>query len=272
LIRLKANESSSLYREEKATILSSIGTKIEDRDVELNSWMSSLNMDSLLSLDSTGVERLPTGIVDRCAELSAKPDAIPNLAESCAEVEIKINPQDEIVEGIPDKSNEETPNSPEKTDYQIPEESPASPEKPQEEESVAEPLTTDVVDAKEKQKETVGGFGKFRIRICSIDESMPISCKSTDMSIFHKWQKSARLFKKSFEFGGAKGQSLLEDKEDRDAEEIVEDQDPEETTASPEKAQIEPQLNQEENVEVSFLIYEIFNKIKCSNPQNIKSW
>lgn len=98
LIPMKTHEASSLYSEEKAMILRSFGAKIEDKDVELNSYMSSLNMDSLNSLNQMGMERLPLGIVDRCAELSAKPDAIPNLvqsmsnlAEACADVETMLN-------------------------------------------------------------------------------------------------------------------------------------------------------------------------------------
>lgn len=59
--------------------------------------MSSLNIDSLNAMNQPP-DRLPQGLVDRCAELSAKPNAIPNLvqsmsnlADSCVDVETMLN-------------------------------------------------------------------------------------------------------------------------------------------------------------------------------------
>uniref|UniRef100_A0A1Q3FGM0 Putative tyrosine-protein phosphatase non-receptor type 23 n=1 Tax=Culex tarsalis TaxID=7177 RepID=A0A1Q3FGM0_CULTA len=114
LVPMKAHESSSVYSEEKATLLRTMGTKVEDKDAELSSFMSSLSLDSInLQHPSGGPNdsRLPQGLVDRCADLNAKPNAIPDLvqsmsslAETCADVEVMLKEikqllrQDEIQE------------------------------------------------------------------------------------------------------------------------------------------------------------------------------
>ncbi|XP_065087724.1 tyrosine-protein phosphatase non-receptor type 23 [Ochlerotatus camptorhynchus] len=113
LVPMKAHESSSVYSEEKANLLRTVGTKVEDRDNELASFMSSLNLDAINVQNPNSVTdtRLPQGLVDRCADLNAKPKAIPdlvqsmsNLAETCAEVELMLKDikhmlkQDEIQE------------------------------------------------------------------------------------------------------------------------------------------------------------------------------
>nr|XP_029731324.1 LOW QUALITY PROTEIN: tyrosine-protein phosphatase non-receptor type 23 [Aedes albopictus] len=113
LVPMKAHESSSVYSEEKATLLRTIGTRVEDKDNELASFMSSLNLDAInvQNPNSFNDTRLPQGLVDRCAELNAKPSAIPdlvqsmsNLAETCSEVELMLKEikhmlkQDEIQE------------------------------------------------------------------------------------------------------------------------------------------------------------------------------
>uniref|UniRef100_A0A0P6K0P7 Putative tyrosine-protein phosphatase non-receptor type 23 n=1 Tax=Aedes aegypti TaxID=7159 RepID=A0A0P6K0P7_AEDAE len=113
LVPMKAHESSSVYSEEKATLLRTVGTRVEDKDNELASFMSSLNLDAInvQNPNSFNDFRLPQGFVDRCAELNAKPTAIPdlvqsmsNLAETCSEVELMLKEikhmlkQDEIQE------------------------------------------------------------------------------------------------------------------------------------------------------------------------------
>uniref|UniRef100_A0A2M4B8K6 Putative tyrosine-protein phosphatase non-receptor type 23 n=1 Tax=Anopheles marajoara TaxID=58244 RepID=A0A2M4B8K6_9DIPT len=100
LVPMKAHESSSLYSEEKATILRTIGARVEDRNTELETFMSSLNLSGLRQLEVSGAPndtRLPQGLVDRCAELQAKPNAIPDLvqsmavlADTCSEVELTL--------------------------------------------------------------------------------------------------------------------------------------------------------------------------------------
>lgn len=96
LVPMKTHENLSLYSEEKANILRSLGSKIDDRDAELASFMGSLNTESLNAMGQSQ-ERLPQGLVDRCAELSAKPNAISDLVESmsnladiCSDVEMTL--------------------------------------------------------------------------------------------------------------------------------------------------------------------------------------
>lgn len=98
IVPIKIHETSSMYSEEKANVLRVVGEKIFHRNAEVDSYMNSLNIDSLNALNSIQSDRLPQGIVDRCAELSAKPDTISNLvqsmsnlAETCAEVETILN-------------------------------------------------------------------------------------------------------------------------------------------------------------------------------------
>ncbi|XP_055621226.1 tyrosine-protein phosphatase non-receptor type 23 isoform X2 [Toxorhynchites rutilus septentrionalis] len=114
LVPMKAHESSSVYSEEKANLLRTIGTKVEDKDSELTTFMSSLNLDSIHFQNPNSIggdNRLPQGLVDRCADLNAKPNAIPdlvqsmsNLAETCSDVELMLREikhllkQDEIQE------------------------------------------------------------------------------------------------------------------------------------------------------------------------------
>ncbi|XP_053685329.1 tyrosine-protein phosphatase non-receptor type 23 [Sabethes cyaneus] len=113
LVPMKAHESSSVYSEEKADLLRSVGSRVEEKDLELTSFMSSLNLDSINVQNPSSFNeiRLPQGLVDRCADLNAKPNAIPdlvqsmsNLAESCTEVEMMLKEikhllkQDEIQE------------------------------------------------------------------------------------------------------------------------------------------------------------------------------
>lgn len=97
LIPMKAHEASSLYSEEKAQLLRKIGEKIEEKDNELNKYMSSLNLEHL-NVSEERSNKIPQGIVDRCASLNARTNAIPdlvtsmsNLAEICADVETNLN-------------------------------------------------------------------------------------------------------------------------------------------------------------------------------------
>lgn len=80
LVPMKAHEASSLYSEEKAKLLRKVGTMIDEKDQELDLFMTSLQLD-YLKLHSEP-ESLPQELVDRCAAFSAKPDAIQNLIDS----------------------------------------------------------------------------------------------------------------------------------------------------------------------------------------------
>ncbi|XP_058056485.1 tyrosine-protein phosphatase non-receptor type 23 [Anopheles bellator] len=105
LVPMKAHESSSLYSEEKATLLRTLGSRVEDKNTELETFMSSLNLAAIKQLElgedgkptAANDSRLPQGLVDRCAELQAKPNAIPDLvqsmsvlADTCSDVELTL--------------------------------------------------------------------------------------------------------------------------------------------------------------------------------------
>lgn len=104
LVPMKAHENLSLYSEEKAQILRRLSAKIDERDAELTSFMGSLNLEILNAMKQPQ-ERLPQNLVDRCAELNAKPNAISDLIESmsnlgniCAEVEMSLNDIKQILD------------------------------------------------------------------------------------------------------------------------------------------------------------------------------
>lgn len=110
LVPMKTHEHLSVYSEEKANILRSLGGKIDERDAELSSFMGSLNTESLNAMGNSQ-EKLPQGLVDRCAELSAKPSAIPslvdsmsNLADICCDVEVTLK---DIKRILDDESKQE---------------------------------------------------------------------------------------------------------------------------------------------------------------------
>lgn len=101
LVPMKVHEASSVYSEEKAQLLRDVGDRVQTRDDECDKFMASLNVDAIQAEDSRSdgapVLRLPQGLVDRCAELSAKPSAIPDLvaamsrlAETCTDVEAML--------------------------------------------------------------------------------------------------------------------------------------------------------------------------------------
>lgn len=80
IVPMKAHESSSLYSEEKAKLLRKVGGMIESKDEELETFLSTLQLDEL-NMKANG-NRLPQELVDKCAALSAKPDAIQNLIDA----------------------------------------------------------------------------------------------------------------------------------------------------------------------------------------------
>lgn len=102
LIPIKAHEHSSLYSEEKANLLRRITQKIDSKDSELNKFMESLSIDSL-SYDAGNVS-LPEPLIARCADLNARPNAIPeliskmaSLAEICVDVENTLHAIHELL-------------------------------------------------------------------------------------------------------------------------------------------------------------------------------
>lgn len=84
---MKVHEASSLYSEEKAKILRSVGGKIEEKDQQLNTYLASLKLEHMSLWDpdiqTTEWERLPLPdeLVERCAALNAKQHVIQDLVD-----------------------------------------------------------------------------------------------------------------------------------------------------------------------------------------------
>uniref|UniRef100_A0A1B0AJE8 Tyrosine-protein phosphatase non-receptor type 23 n=1 Tax=Glossina pallidipes TaxID=7398 RepID=A0A1B0AJE8_GLOPL len=97
LVPMKAHEASSMYSEEKAKLLRKYGAKIEEKDGELASFMTSLSLENL-NINEEKANKIPQGVVDRCADLNANKSAIPELIKSmsrladiCNEVEAQLH-------------------------------------------------------------------------------------------------------------------------------------------------------------------------------------
>ncbi|EDW85389.2 uncharacterized protein Dwil_GK10583 [Drosophila willistoni] len=97
LVPMKAHEASSMYSEEKAKLLRKYSALLEAKDQQLDGYMSSLTLDNL-NINEEQANKLPQGIVDRCAALNANKTAISDLveamsqlAEITAEVETNLN-------------------------------------------------------------------------------------------------------------------------------------------------------------------------------------
>ncbi|XP_011875510.1 PREDICTED: tyrosine-protein phosphatase non-receptor type 23 [Vollenhovia emeryi] len=86
-VPMKVHEANSLYSEEKAKILRFIGTKIDEKDQYLNTYLTSLKLEhmNLWDLDSQGSEweclPLPEELLERCAALNAKKHVIQELVD-----------------------------------------------------------------------------------------------------------------------------------------------------------------------------------------------
>ena len=79
---MKVHEANSVYSEEKAKILRSVGEKIEERNHQLNTYLMSLKLEnlSLWDPDAASLESevlpLPEELAERCAAMNAKSNAI----------------------------------------------------------------------------------------------------------------------------------------------------------------------------------------------------
>ncbi|XP_022211200.2 tyrosine-protein phosphatase non-receptor type 23 isoform X1 [Drosophila obscura] len=85
LVPMKAHEASSLYSEEKAKLLRKYGALLEEKDGQLEGYMSSLTLDNL-NINEEQANKLPQGIVDRCAALHANKTAISDLIEAMSQL------------------------------------------------------------------------------------------------------------------------------------------------------------------------------------------
>ncbi|XP_026668804.1 tyrosine-protein phosphatase non-receptor type 23 isoform X2 [Ceratina calcarata] len=99
LVPMKVHEASSMYSEEKAKILRSVGSKVEEKDQQLNTYLTSLKLEHMSLWDpdaqTTEWERLPLPeeLVERCAAMNAKNgiqdlvEIMDKLSETCEDVE-----------------------------------------------------------------------------------------------------------------------------------------------------------------------------------------
>ncbi|KAH8404540.1 hypothetical protein KR222_011850 [Zaprionus bogoriensis] len=85
LVPMKAHEASSMYSEEKAKLLRKYGALLEEKDTQLDGYMSSLALDNL-NINEEQANKLPQGIVDRCAALHANKTAISDLIEAMSQL------------------------------------------------------------------------------------------------------------------------------------------------------------------------------------------
>ncbi|XP_033207497.1 tyrosine-protein phosphatase non-receptor type 23 isoform X2 [Belonocnema kinseyi] len=92
LVPMKVHEANSLYSEEKAKLLRSVGTKIEERDQILNTYLVSLKLENLGLWDPDAVNSesevlpLPEELAERCAAINAKPNAIQEQVDTMAKL------------------------------------------------------------------------------------------------------------------------------------------------------------------------------------------
>ncbi|XP_062613644.1 tyrosine-protein phosphatase non-receptor type 23-like [Saccostrea cucullata] len=103
LVPMEAHEASSLYSEEKAKLIRRVCGTIEEKNAELAQFMSSLNIDqSSLSYEP---ENLPQSLLEKCAAVSVKPNAIKDLVNAmtgvsnvATEVEMSLNEISKMLE------------------------------------------------------------------------------------------------------------------------------------------------------------------------------
>ncbi|XP_012273301.1 tyrosine-protein phosphatase non-receptor type 23 [Orussus abietinus] len=113
LVPMKVHEASSLYSEEKAKILRSIGAKIEERDQQLNMYLASLKLDHLSLWDPDGRSTdanslpLPEELAERCAALNAKSNAIQDLVDAMGKLADTYHDVEGMLEEIEHLLNEE---------------------------------------------------------------------------------------------------------------------------------------------------------------------
>ncbi|CAC5365468.1 PTPN23 [Mytilus coruscus] len=103
LVPMSAHEASSMYSEEKAKLMRTVGAEIEEKNVALLQFMSSLNLDpSKLNFEP---ERLPQDLLEKCAAVSVRPNAIKDLVDAmgavsntATDVELAIQEINDLIE------------------------------------------------------------------------------------------------------------------------------------------------------------------------------
>jgi len=83
LIPMRAHEASSLYSEEKASLLRTITAEIEEKDLRLSESLTSMHIDDLINPVD---ESLPESLVVKCKELRESDDVVSKTAEQIKEL------------------------------------------------------------------------------------------------------------------------------------------------------------------------------------------
>lgn len=79
LIPMVAHEASSIYSEQKASLLRYVADDIDKVNQQLQDFMSAINVDFLTEIKS--VKGLTQELVDRAADMNARPEAVKELVE-----------------------------------------------------------------------------------------------------------------------------------------------------------------------------------------------
>ncbi|XP_040578953.1 uncharacterized protein mop [Lepeophtheirus salmonis] len=98
LVPIEAHESSSLYSEEKAKLLRTVGDEIEKKDSELAVFLASLSLDEIPEPGEQ--EYLPPELIECVAGLSVKKDAISKLAEAMKQIDTVTCSVDSAIEQL----------------------------------------------------------------------------------------------------------------------------------------------------------------------------
>ncbi|KAG1697705.1 Tyrosine-protein phosphatase non-receptor type 23 [Nymphon striatum] len=105
LVPIEAHEAASLYSEEKAKLVRNITQRLQEKDDDLAVFMSSMQLEHLAIIDEVTHNTMPQELVERCAALSVRPSAVPDLVSAmqalsniCTDVDSDLKDIAEIAE------------------------------------------------------------------------------------------------------------------------------------------------------------------------------
>lgn len=100
LIPMVAHEASSIYSEQKASLLRYVADEIEKTDYQLQEFMSAINVDFLTQIKSaTG---LTQELVDRAADMHARPESVKKLVEMMSKLSDVFHEVESLLSEIQD--------------------------------------------------------------------------------------------------------------------------------------------------------------------------
>lgn len=118
LISMKVHELSSLYSEEKAKLSRTIISQKEEKDLQLEQFMTALQIDQL-HLDNMDHFKLPKRLLECCAAISVRPklakEELPQIMKQIIDVSLQIKTQlddlEEMLQNEHDANKAEKRNS-----------------------------------------------------------------------------------------------------------------------------------------------------------------